>query len=103
MPIEMHRGALIDYKLRFYGWPMKWQTEITLWDPPYRFVDTQNKGPYRHWVHSHTFASKKGGTLCRDWLEYAVPGGTLVNWLLVAEEVKKVFRYRQDKLREIFK
>lgn len=101
-PVKMGRGTLIDYQLRFYGIPMKWQSEITIWDPPTRFADVQIKGPYRHWKHVHSFASKDGGTLCRDWVEYAVPGGALVNWLLVAEEVKKIFRYRQQTLLQIF-
>ena len=103
LPVRMSRGTIIDYQLRLYGVPMRWQSEITVWDPPFRFVDVQTRGPYRHWVHSHTFQARDGGTICRDWLEYAVPGGAVVNWLFVAEEVKKIFHYRQRELQRIFK
>lgn len=40
-PIAMRRGALIDYKLRVRGIPIRWQSELTAWEPPVRFVDEQ--------------------------------------------------------------
>src|SRR5579871_5848818 len=52
-PIEMRRGALIDYRLRIHGLPIRWQSEIVEWDPPHRFVDEQRRGPYRLWHHEH--------------------------------------------------
>ena len=39
-PIEMRPGALIDYRLSLRGIPMRWQSEITEWEPPTRFADT---------------------------------------------------------------
>lgn len=46
-PIQMKQGALIDYRLRPRGIPIRWQSEITAWEPPHRFVDEQRRGPYR--------------------------------------------------------
>ena len=40
-PIEMAVGARIDYRLRLYGLPIRWRSEITAWDPPHGFVDDQ--------------------------------------------------------------
>lgn len=65
-PIEMHSGALIDYRLRLHGLPIRWRTEIRDWDPPFRFTDRQVRGPYRYWVHEHTFADEGDETLMRD-------------------------------------
>lgn len=32
-------GALIDYPLCIRWFPVRWQSEITVWKPPHRFVD----------------------------------------------------------------
>ena len=101
-PIVIRTGTLIDYKLRIHGLPMKWQTEITAWEPPFRFVDEQKHGPYRLWRHTHTFEEKDGGTLCLDHVEYAVLGGAIINRLFVRRDVEKIFAYRQQALRRIF-
>lgn len=101
-PIEMRMGALIDYKLRVRGIPLRWQSEITVWQPPFRFVDEQRRGPYRQWIHEHTFEVQEGGTLCRDVVRYAVFGGRLVERLFVRRDVEKIFAFRQAKLRELF-
>lgn len=101
-PITMRGGALIDYQLRVHGFPIRWRTEITEWDPPHRFVDQQLRGPYHMWHHTHTFVERDGGTLCRDEVVYRPRGGTLVNWLFVRRDVERIFAYRRERLLEIF-
>jgi ligand-binding SRPBCC domain-containing protein len=101
-PIVMHAGARIDYRLRVHGLPFRWQSEITVWNPPFRFVDEQRRGPYRRWSHMHLFEKQGGGTLCRDAVEYAVPGGRLIHWLIVRRDVERIFAYRQKFLRSLF-
>lgn len=96
-PIVMREGALIDYRLKLYRFPIRWKTEITAWEPPRRFVDTQLKGPYRIWVHEHLFTPERGGTRMEDRVSYAVPGGFLepaIHRLLVRPDVEEIFRFR---------
>jgi ligand-binding SRPBCC domain-containing protein len=100
LPLAMREGALLDYRLRLHGIPITWRTEITAWDPPGRFVDEQLRGPYRLWVHEHTFTEAPGGTQVADRVRYAVPGGRLVHRLFVAPDLRKVFAYRSRKIRE---
>jgi ligand-binding SRPBCC domain-containing protein len=100
-PIEIRAGTLIDYRLRVHGLPLRWQTEITAWQPPHRFVDEQKRGPYRHWVHEHRFETKDGGTLCTDHVRYAVPGGELVHRLFVRRDVERIFAHRAVKMRKL--
>ncbi len=100
-PIDMKEGTVIDYRLKLRGIPLRWQSQITAWEPPYRFVDEQRKGPYRLWRHEHTFIDVEGGTLAIDRVEYAVHGGVLVKKLLVEPDLKKIFDYRKRRLQEM--
>jgi ligand-binding SRPBCC domain-containing protein len=100
--IQMEKGALLNYRLRIHGIPIRWQSEITAWDPPYRFADRQNKGPYSLWVHEHLFEDHRGGTLVVDDVEYAVAGGAIVNGLLVAPDLDRIFKYRHRVLEGLF-
>jgi ligand-binding SRPBCC domain-containing protein len=101
-PIAMGPGAVIDYRLRVRGLPIRWRTEIPVWEPPHRFVDEQRRGPYRVWIHEHRFIARAEGTEVVDFVKYLPPGGWLVNWLFVRRDVETIFRYRQAKLREVF-
>lgn len=100
-PIAMHPGSLIDYKLRLHGIPICWRTEISEWEPPFRFVDCQLRGPYRLWRHLHTFEEQDGGTLVRDRVDYATPSGRLIHWLVVRPDLERIFTYRHRKMLEL--
>lgn len=102
LPVAMRVGAQIDYRLRLWGIPLRWRSEITAWEPPHRFVDEQRRGPYRAWIHEHTFAGRDGGTLVADRVRYAVPGGPLVDRLFVRRDVARIFRFRQARLLDLF-
>jgi ligand-binding SRPBCC domain-containing protein len=41
--------------------PIRWQSEITVLEPPHRFVDEQRRGPFRTWHHEHRFAALTEG------------------------------------------
>jgi len=104
-PLEMKVGLKIDYRLKIHGIPVRWQSEITAWDPPYRFVDEQRRGPYSLWHHEHRFEEKDGGTLCLDIIQYRAPGGPLRPWIerfFVRPDVEKIFGYRTRKMQELF-
>lgn len=105
LPIEMATGALIDYRIKLGGFAFRWRTEITLWDPPRSFKDSQLKGPYKKWIHEHRFEELDGRTRMTDRVEYSVPGGilsALVNALFVKSQVRKIFTYREQAIQEIF-
>ena len=104
LPIEMRAGALIDYRIRLNGIPMRWRTAIESFDPPNSFVDTQAKGPYAHWHHTHTFRDVPGGTEIGDRVRYALPFGSLgrIAHVLVKRQLKTIFDYRTRIMRELF-
>jgi ligand-binding SRPBCC domain-containing protein len=101
-PITMQAGVRIDYRLRLHGLPIRWQSVISAWEPPLRFVDEHLRGPYRRWHHEHRFEPVDGGTLCRDVVDYEVPGGRFVDRFFVRRDLREIFRFRQQKLAELF-
>jgi ligand-binding SRPBCC domain-containing protein len=100
--VEIRAGARIDYRLQIHGFPVAWQSEITAWDPPLRFVDEQTRGPYRLWIHEHRFQPTREGTVVGDHVRYAVPGGAIVRRLFVARDLDKIFDFRAARILEIF-
>lgn len=99
---ECAPGTLLDYRLKLRGIPLRWQSEISLWEPPVRFVDRQTKGPYSLWVHEHTFREERNGTLVGDHVEYAAPGGALIQKFFIAPDLERIFAYRRRILEQIF-
>ncbi len=73
-PIDIKKGALIDYRLKLRGISITWRTEITEWNPPYSFVDSALKSPYKQWIHLHIFEEGTGGeTIMKDIVRYRLP------------------------------
>ena len=101
-PIQMSPGTRIDYRLRVHGIPLRWQSEITEWNPPHAFADEQRRGPYRLWRHIHTFDETENGVIVGDSVEYAVWGDGLVNKFFVRPDIEKIFAYRSKQLDQIF-
>lgn len=99
---EMRPGMLMDHRLRLHGFPLRWRSKITNWDPPARFVDEQVRGPYWLWIHEHRFEERNDGTLAHDHVRYAVLFDSLIHRLFIRPDIEKIFAYRERKLREIF-
>jgi ligand-binding SRPBCC domain-containing protein len=97
-PLIMAAGALIDYRIRWRGIPLRWRTEIEAWEPPHRFVDRQIRGPYRLWRHEHIFSERGDATSIVDRVEYAPFGGAITQRLVVARDVERIFAYRRKRL-----
>jgi ligand-binding SRPBCC domain-containing protein len=99
-PIAMAAGTLLEYKLRLHGVPIRWRTRIETWEPPLRFVDFQEKGPYSLWEHTHLFeAEGEGAAVITDRVRYAIPLGplgALAHRLFVRHDLERIFDFRRD-------
>ena len=105
-PIDIKQGALIDYELKMRGIPVKWRTEISVWEPPFRFVDQQLRGPYKQWIHTHTFTELgPSRTLIEDQVRYRLPLEPLgdVAHFFVKRELDYIFDYRQKAVAEMLR
>ena len=102
--IEMRAGAIIQYALRVHGLPIHWTTAITVWNPPFEFVDVQLHGPYVLWHHRHTFEAVGNSTRMIDEVSYRLPFGWFgraMHSVMVRRDLKTIFDYREQTVKQL--
>src|SRR5690606_7896787 len=103
---EIYEGMLIEYSVRpLLGIPVFWRTKITEVNAPKVFKDSQLKGPFALWEHTHTFTEQGNGTLMQDTIKYRLPFGVLgrlVHRLVVKKRIDEIFSYRRKVLEKLF-
>ncbi len=101
-----HTGQRITYTVRpLLGFAVEWVTRIEDVNAPHRFVDTQEKGPYKLWHHTHTFMVTANGVQMHDRVVYELPFGPLgelAHALLVKRKLKAIFEFRRTTLERLF-
>lgn len=103
-PIQMAYNTEIEYTINWLGFPVRWKTRITDYDPPFKFVDEQIDGPYTIWIHLHTFEPNEHGVLMTDRVTYRLPFGPvgrLTHRLLVQKQLERIFDYRRNAVNRI--
>ena len=78
---------------------MRWRTRIETWKTNEQFTDTQQRGPYTLWHHTHNFEDLAGGTLMTDIVRYKLPLGLLGRMFAQAwvdKDVDTIFQYRRN-------
>jgi ligand-binding SRPBCC domain-containing protein len=103
---EIYEGMIIDYTVKpLLGVRVHWKTEICDVQRPLYFTDRQLKGPYKTWIHTHTFIKKENGIVMKDEITYQLPFGfigTIAHSLLVKKRIEKIFEFRRTVLHKIF-
>jgi ligand-binding SRPBCC domain-containing protein len=75
-----------------------------IWEPPFRFVDQQLSGPYKQWIHTHTFKElAPDKTHIEDEVRYRLPLEPLGDMahFIVRRELAYIFDYRQNAVAEM--
>ena len=102
----MYPGQIIQYIVTpVLGIKTKWVTEITHVKDKSYFVDEQRFGPYALWHHKHFIKEIDGGVEMEDIVDYKVPFGwlgQLVHPFLVKPKLEEIFKYRYNKLIEMY-
>ena len=104
LPIEMRKGARIEYRIQLFGVPFSWLTEITRWEPGIRFVDEQISGPFRLWVHEHRFEpAEDSSTRVRDEVSYSLPFGPIgrLGHFAVRQRLDRIFDFREERVHQL--
>lgn len=71
----LRAGDTVTWQARHFGLPFRMTSQITAYDPPRRFVDEQQSGPFRSWWHEHRFEQHDGWTEMTDVVAYRSPLG----------------------------
>src|SRR5262245_19329886 len=113
-PPPLTAGAVLDFRARAWGIPVRWRLMIREWDRPYRFIAVQLWGPFARWEHRHRFSegpSSDGdggelGTWVEDRITYQMPLGALgvlAHRLAAGRQIRSLFEYREARLRELLR
>lgn len=104
VPDRLVVGSRIRYRLRLGRLSLGWRTLISVWEPPHRFVDVQERGPYALWEHEHRFLSLGEETEMVDRVRYRLPLWPLgeIAHPLVRRRLEAIFDFRAQSLRELF-
>ena len=108
-PTRLTAGAVLDFRVALPG---AWRVMIREFDPPYRFVDVQLRGPFARWEHRHRFEEgpeqDRGdapiGTWVEDRVTYRLPLsflGAAAQALGAGRPIRRVFDYRDRRLRAL--
>jgi ligand-binding SRPBCC domain-containing protein len=98
-------GAVLDYRLRCLGVPLSMRGFVREYDPPFRFLEVQVRGPFARWEHRHRFlAIGAATTLMEDRLVYRLPGGLLghaLHLLVAGHLMRAAWAYRTRRIADL--
>jgi len=84
-----------------------WESIFSDVDPPFRFVDTQGRGPFAQWRHEHRFEPlADGGTRIVETVEWIAPLGRIghiADFVFLRPMLSITFAYRKKQLVRILK
>ena len=98
-------GTVLDVRVRVLGAPLRSRIYIREYDPPYRFVEVQVRGPWARWEHRHQFLEENHGTWVEDRVTYRLPLGPLgqlAHAAIVHRRLQALWRYRRERLDALF-
>jgi ligand-binding SRPBCC domain-containing protein len=104
-PLVMKTNAEFGYTIKILGLSLRWTSKITQYAPLHSFTDIQLTGPYKTWIHKHTFKKMGNQTEVIDKVEYSLHGGFLspvIHKFFVKNKLTKIFNYRQKQIELIF-
>jgi ligand-binding SRPBCC domain-containing protein len=111
-PCRLSAGAVLDFDVRLSAIPVRWRVLVREFDPPYRFIDVQLRGPFARWEHRHRFVAGPAeaggagdiGTWVEDRVTYRMPLGPLgaaAHALGAGRRITAMFEYREQRIREL--
>jgi ligand-binding SRPBCC domain-containing protein len=99
----MKLGDTVTWRARHFGIVFRMTSAITEYDYLSRFVDEQQRGPFRQWRHEHTFtAMPDGRTQMTDVVEFQSPlgpAGSIADRLVLDHYLPRLLHHRNTWLK----
>jgi ligand-binding SRPBCC domain-containing protein len=95
-------GESVTWRARHFGLTWKMTSKITELDRPHRFVDEQQRGPFKLFYHEHTFERTPTGTTMSDHIRFGAPFGVVgrvVERLVLGAYLPKLIIERNEYLK----
>jgi len=93
----------VTWQARHFGVTFRMTSAITEYEHPARFVDEQQRGPFRRWWHEHTFSeASPGKTLMVDVVSFRStlgPLGSLADTLVLERYLPRLLTERNTWLK----
>ncbi|MEV7004711.1 SRPBCC family protein [Streptomyces sp. NPDC093982] len=103
---ELLLGETVTFQARHFGLTWRLTARITSYNPPRRFVDEQESGPFKRWRHAHHFEPDgSGGTVMKDVIDFASPlgpVGRIVDSVVLSRYLPRLIRIRNAYLASTF-
>ena len=98
---RVNKDTSFEIKIGYKPFILKWQSEITDWNPSNYFSDQQTSGPYSKWIHKHSFTEGEGGTWIIDEVEYKPKLFPFVGKIFYKLLLKSMFSYRDKQVKKL--
>jgi ligand-binding SRPBCC domain-containing protein len=93
-------GARVELIVTLGPFKATWRARHTAYEKNRLFVDVQESGPFRRWVHRHEFeALDAASTRLTDRIEFSLPGGPIADFFgawLARIPLRRMFAYRHE-------
>ena len=98
---KVKKDTSFQIKIGYRPLVLKWQSEITDWNPSDHFADMQTTGPYSKWIHKHSFVEDDGGTWVVDEIEYIPKLFPTLGKYFYKLLLKSMFSYRDKQVKKL--
>lgn len=95
-------GEHVTWRATHFGIPFTMTSVVTELDRPARFVDEQQRGPFRSFRHEHLFEAREGRTVMVDRIEFQAPlfaVGRIVERIVLGRYLRKLIEVRNSFLK----
>jgi len=100
-PDEWCEHSELAFRFQYLRCWFNYRTRVTRWEKNRMFVDEMVAGPYKRFVHTHTFDPLAEGTRYTDRVEFSTGYGRWIDRTLALRQIRSTFRKRHARMKQI--